>query len=150
MLPSSVKILFASQTESAELWLPLLRQALPHHEIVTVPEASVDIAIVATPPAGTFQKLGRLKLVQSLWMGVEKLLADPAYPRGVPLAWTRCRRCERTSHLARDRASYSTRSALSGSALAACRAGMTHANIAIAVSNATTMAIVKGSVGVTS
>jgi glyoxylate/hydroxypyruvate reductase len=41
---------------------------------------------VATPPAGTFQKLGRPKLVQSLWMGVEKLLADPTYPRGVPLA----------------------------------------------------------------
>jgi glyoxylate/hydroxypyruvate reductase A len=86
MLPSSVKILFASQTESAEVWLPLLRQALPHDELVALPDASVDIALVATPPAGTFQKLGRPKLVQSLWMGVEKLLADPAYPRGVPLA----------------------------------------------------------------
>jgi len=86
MLPSSVKILFASQTESAEVWLPLLRQALPHDELVVLPDPSVDIALVATPPAGTFQKLGRPKLVQSLWMGVEKLLADPAYPRGVPLA----------------------------------------------------------------
>ena len=45
--------------------------------------------------------------------------------------------------------SYSTRSALSGSTLAACRAGMTHASMAIAVSNSTTMAIVKGSVAVT-
>jgi glyoxylate/hydroxypyruvate reductase A len=86
MLPSSVKILFASQTEKAELWLPLLRRALPEDELVAVPDKSVDIALVATPPAGTFQKLGRPKLVQSLWMGVEKLLADPAYPRGVPLA----------------------------------------------------------------
>jgi glyoxylate/hydroxypyruvate reductase len=86
MLPSSVKILFASQTEKAELWLPLLRRALPEDELVAVPDKSVDIALVATPPAGTFQKLGRPKLVQSLWMGVEKLLADPTYPRGVPLA----------------------------------------------------------------
>jgi len=86
MLPSSVKILFASQTEKAELWLPLLRRALPEDELLAVPDKSVDIALVATPPAGTFQKLGRPKLVQSLWMGVEKLLADPAYPRGVPLA----------------------------------------------------------------
>ena len=46
-------------------------------------------------------------------------------------------------------ASYSTRSALSGSTRAACRAGMTHASIAIAVSNSTTTAIVKGSVAVT-
>jgi glyoxylate/hydroxypyruvate reductase A len=87
MLPSAkVKILFASQTEKAELWLPLLRQALPEDQLVAVPDKSVDIALVATPPAGTFQKLGRPRLVQSLWMGVEKLLADPTYPRGVPLA----------------------------------------------------------------
>ena len=45
--------------------------------------------------------------------------------------------------------SYSTRSALSGSAFAACRAGITHASIAIAVSTSTTTAIVKGSVAVT-
>jgi glyoxylate/hydroxypyruvate reductase len=81
-----LKILFASQTEKAEVWLPLLRQALPDDELVAVPDKLVDIALVATPPAGTFQKLGRPKLVQSLWMGVEKLLADPTYPRGVPLA----------------------------------------------------------------
>src|SRR5262245_41811560 len=86
MLPSRVKILFASQTEKAELWLPLLRRALPEDELAAVPDESVDIALVATPPAGTFEKLGRPKLVQSLWMGVEKLLADPTYPRGVPLA----------------------------------------------------------------
>ncbi len=81
-----MKILFASQTEKAEVWLPLLRQALPDDELVAVPDKLVDVALVATPPAGTFQKLGRPKLVQSLWMGVEKLLADPTYPRGVPLA----------------------------------------------------------------
>ena len=81
-----MKILFASLTEKAEIWVPLLRQALPHDEIVPQPDKSVDIALVATPPEGTFQKLGRPKLVQSLWMGVEKLLADPTLPRGVPLA----------------------------------------------------------------
>jgi glyoxylate/hydroxypyruvate reductase A len=81
-----LKILFASQTEKAELWLPLLRQALPDDQLLAIPDKSVDIALVATPPAGTFQKLGRPKLVQSLWMGVEKLLGDPTYPRGVPLA----------------------------------------------------------------
>ena len=81
-----MKILFASQTEKAEVWLPMLKQALPHDEIVAQPDKSVDVALVAMPPEGTFQKLGRPKLIQSLWMGVEKLLIDPTLPRGVPLA----------------------------------------------------------------
>ena len=81
-----MRILFASQSEKAEVWLPLLQAALPRDEFVAAPDKAVDIALVATPPDGTFEKLGRLKLVQSLWMGVEKLLADPTLPRGVPLA----------------------------------------------------------------
>jgi glyoxylate/hydroxypyruvate reductase A len=81
-----VKILFASISEKPDVWLPLLRQALPHDDITLSPAKDVDVALVATPPAGTFEQLGRPKLVQSLWMGVEKLLADPALPRGVPLA----------------------------------------------------------------
>jgi glyoxylate/hydroxypyruvate reductase A len=81
-----VKILFASTSEKPEIWLPLLRQALPRDEITVAPARDVDVALVATPPAGTFEQLGRPGLVQSLWMGVEKLLADPALPRGVPLA----------------------------------------------------------------
>ncbi|MGH8667692.1 MAG: 2-hydroxyacid dehydrogenase [Burkholderiales bacterium] len=81
-----MKILFASTVEKPEVWLPLLRRALPQDEITVAPAKDVDVALVATPPAGTFQKIGRPKLVQSLWMGVEKLLDDPALPSGVPLA----------------------------------------------------------------
>jgi len=83
-----VKILFASTAEKPGVWLPLLKQALPSDEIVVSPAKDVDVALVATPPAGTFQKIGRPKLIQSLWMGVEKLVADPTLPRGVPLART--------------------------------------------------------------
>jgi glyoxylate/hydroxypyruvate reductase A len=82
----ALNILFASQTEDASLWLPKLRQALPEDRFLVSPTAEVDVALVATPPAGTFEPLKRLKLVQSLWMGVERLLADPAFPKGVPLA----------------------------------------------------------------
>ena len=81
-----MKILFASTSERPETWLPLLRQALPQDEITLSPAEDVDVALLATPPGGTFEKLGRPRLLQSLWMGVEKLLADPALPRGVPLA----------------------------------------------------------------
>jgi len=81
-----MNILFASETEKAEFWVPLLEQALPQDRFVATADENIDVAIVATPPAGTLGKLKRVKLVQSLWMGVEKLLADPGLPQGVPLA----------------------------------------------------------------
>jgi glyoxylate/hydroxypyruvate reductase A len=81
-----LNILFASETEDPGVWLPRLRQALPQDRFFLSPETDIDVALVATPPGGTFEQLKRLKLVQSLWMGVERLLADPAFPKGVPLA----------------------------------------------------------------
>ncbi len=81
-----MNILFASQSEDPEVWLPLLRRALPRDAFFLAPQTEIDVALVATPPPGTFERLKGLKLVQSLWMGVERLLADPAYPKGVPLA----------------------------------------------------------------
>ncbi len=48
--------------------------------------AAVQVAFVANPPAGALQGLPGLRLVQSLWAGVDKLLADPTLPPDVPLA----------------------------------------------------------------
>jgi glyoxylate/hydroxypyruvate reductase A len=81
-----VKILFASTTEDATRWLPGLRALLPKDEFVQEPGPQVGVALVANPPPGTFERCTGLKLVQSLWMGVEKLLADPQLPRHVPVA----------------------------------------------------------------
>lgn len=81
-----MNILFASQIEPADRWLPLLKPALPRDNIVLEAQGDVDIALVASPPKGTLEKLKGAKLIQSLWMGVERLLADPALPRNVPLA----------------------------------------------------------------
>jgi glyoxylate/hydroxypyruvate reductase A len=81
-----VNILFASLVEKAEEWLPRLQHALPQDRFFAEPRSDIEIALVATPPSGTFEKLKGLKLVQSLWMGVEKLLEDPAIPPHVPLA----------------------------------------------------------------
>jgi glyoxylate/hydroxypyruvate reductase A len=87
-----MSILIATQFTPAEWaqWEPALRQALPHETLLTAwpvaePDA-VDIAIVANPPAGSLRGLNRLRLIQSLWAGVDKLLADPGLPAGVPLA----------------------------------------------------------------
>jgi len=81
-----VNILFASEMEKLQSWLPLLSSALPQDRITTSLDEKIDVALVATPPAGVLRKLRGVKLIQSLWMGVEGLLADPDYPKGVPLA----------------------------------------------------------------
>jgi glyoxylate/hydroxypyruvate reductase A len=82
----ALNILFASEKEDAGVWLPRLQKALPDDRFFVSPQDDIDVALVATPPRGTFEPLRKLKLVQSLWMGVEGLLADPALPKGVPLA----------------------------------------------------------------
>jgi glyoxylate/hydroxypyruvate reductase A len=46
----------------------------------------VDVALVANPPPGRLQGLKGLRLIQSLWAGVDRLLADTTLPRGVPIA----------------------------------------------------------------
>jgi glyoxylate/hydroxypyruvate reductase len=81
-----VNILFASTSEPPSRWIPELERALPQDRLVLQPSASVDVALVARPPVNTFERLPNLKLVQSLWMGVEQLLAHPALPRRVPVA----------------------------------------------------------------
>jgi glyoxylate/hydroxypyruvate reductase len=81
-----MRILFASTTERADVWRALLEPALPHDEIILSIDGPIDVALVANPPPGTLAALADAKLIQSLWMGVDKLLADPELPRDVPLA----------------------------------------------------------------
>jgi glyoxylate/hydroxypyruvate reductase len=84
-----VNILFASTKEKPEFWLPLLRKALPADRFYAFPETNggdIDVALVATHPKGAFAGLTRLKLIQSLWMGVENIIGDPELSRGVPVA----------------------------------------------------------------
>jgi glyoxylate/hydroxypyruvate reductase len=45
-----------------------------------------DVAVVGNPLPGRLAGCGRLQLVQSLWAGVDRLLADATLPAGVPLA----------------------------------------------------------------
>src|SRR5690349_22618812 len=80
-----MRILFASETEKPEFWIPLLQAALPGDEIVSEIKGRFDVAIVATPPAGLLARLEGVKLVQSLWMGVDRLIEE-GLPKGAPLA----------------------------------------------------------------
>ena len=85
----AVNILFASTKEKPQFWFPLLQKALPADQFFAWPDTNggdIDVALVATHPKGTFANLPRLKLIQSLWMGVENIVDDAELPRGVPVA----------------------------------------------------------------
>ena len=88
-----MSILLACDFDAGEWarWQAALMAALPGERLLhgrgdAADEADIDIAIVANPPPGALAGLPRLRLVQSLWAGVERLLADPTLPPAVPLA----------------------------------------------------------------
>lgn len=72
-------------------WQQALAAALPEAEWLDIAAArarpaEVQAAVVANPPPGSLQGLPALRLIQSLWAGVDRLLADPTLPAGVPVA----------------------------------------------------------------
>lgn len=75
-----------------ERWAQLLREAMPEEQWLLHPPrdaaeaAAVEVAVVANPEPGALSGLPNLRLIQSLWAGVDRLLQDPTLPVGVPLA----------------------------------------------------------------
>jgi len=82
-------IVFISRSDRAEDWLEHMRAAAPDEDIRVWPDvgdpAEVDIAVVAMPPEGELRRYPNLKAVLSLWAGVDSVLADPEFPRHLPL-----------------------------------------------------------------
>lgn len=76
--------------DERDAWLAALAAALP--EAVWWLDAGgpqagrIEVAVVANPAPGVLAGLPRLGLIQSLWAGVDRLLADPTLPAEVPLA----------------------------------------------------------------
>jgi len=86
-------ILLCGDFEAAELhaWRQSLQAALPDARWLSRDEATavadrVEAAVVANPPPGSLRGWPRLKLIQSLWAGVDRLLRDPTLPPDVPIA----------------------------------------------------------------
>ena len=86
-------------------WWPALHAALPGERLVRAraglsPDGAdrtdrtdgtegadpIDVALVANPWPGALRGLPGLRLIQSLWAGVDRLLADATVPAQVPLA----------------------------------------------------------------
>jgi glyoxylate/hydroxypyruvate reductase A len=79
-----------SPAEHAD-WLAALSAAMPEARWLDADAArrdpaSVQAAVVANPPPGSLQGLPKLRLIQSLWAGVDRLMGDATLPAGVPIA----------------------------------------------------------------
>jgi len=76
-------------SEERDAWLVELQRAMPearwHLHAPTQNAERIVAAVVANPPPGSLQGLPGLRLIQSLWAGVDRLLDDPSLPE-VPLA----------------------------------------------------------------
>jgi glyoxylate/hydroxypyruvate reductase len=90
MAERPTRVAFVSSEVEPARWLPQLEAALPQMRFEAWPgvadPAAVDVALVAAPPQGVLRRFPNLRFIQSLWMGVDGLLAEPTLPRGVPIA----------------------------------------------------------------
>jgi glyoxylate/hydroxypyruvate reductase A len=66
------------------LWRRELAAALPEAEWID--EGDAEVAVVANPPPGALAGMPGLRLIQSLWAGIDRLLEDATLPRAVPIA----------------------------------------------------------------
>jgi len=88
-----MKVLLAGSFEEGERseWLQALSTALPEAQWLDLAQAraapqDVTAAVVANPAPGSLQGWPNLRLIQSLWAGVDRLLQDRTLPAGVPIA----------------------------------------------------------------
>ena len=92
MSSAALSVLFSGSfdADEREAWWHALRTAAPecrwHRDGEPFDPASIDAAVVANPAPGALSNLPKLRLIQSLWAGVDKLLGDATVPTGVPLA----------------------------------------------------------------
>jgi phosphoglycerate dehydrogenase-like enzyme len=87
---SSLKIVVVNPNLNRNRWVEPLTGALPQHTVFDSrdphdPE-TVDVAVIGWIGDTDLGKYARLQMIQSLWMGVDRLLEDPSIPTGVPLA----------------------------------------------------------------
>jgi glyoxylate/hydroxypyruvate reductase A len=91
-----MRIAFDARLEGAERadWWRALTDALPDDDWVDAAVEGAtsarwrdaDVAVVANPLPGRLAGCTRLELIQSLWAGVDRLLADATLPATVPIA----------------------------------------------------------------
>lgn len=88
-----MKVLLCGEMTATEWvqWQAALAAAMPEARWLDADAAraqapEITAAVVANPAPGSLSGWPALRLVQSLWAGVDRLLADPLLPAGVPIA----------------------------------------------------------------
>jgi hypothetical protein len=88
----ALHVLLAGRFDPAEreAWWRALTAAAPEciwqRDDAPFDREVIDAAVVANPAAGLLASLPNLRFVQSLWAGVDKLLADATLPVHLPIA----------------------------------------------------------------
>src|SRR4051812_16940706 len=84
-----MNLMLCAQLDNVDVWKRELAAALPDEKIVVWPDvadpAQIDIALVAKPPRGVLELFPNVRLIASLWAGVDGPLAGPEWPRQVPM-----------------------------------------------------------------
>lgn len=83
-------LLFYSPIDRHDLWTDHLKALLPQLDVRVAPEGlarpdEIAYALVWKPSPGDLARLPRLACVFSLGAGVDHVIADPSYPKSVPL-----------------------------------------------------------------
>jgi glyoxylate/hydroxypyruvate reductase len=92
MSDAVLHVLLTGRFDAAEreAWWQALRAAAPqccwHRDDEPFDRTLIGAGVVANPEPGVLARLPNLRLIQSLWAGVDKLLADTTLPAHVPLA----------------------------------------------------------------
>ncbi len=88
-----MNVLLCGDIDAAEMqvWRRELAAAMPEAQWLDISAArarpdTVLAAVVANPQPGSLAGLPGLRLIQSLWAGVDRLLGDASLPAAVPLA----------------------------------------------------------------
>ena len=93
--PLHVVLMGELEPDEFDEWLTALREAsgsgaqwLTEAQARSKPHLAqqVQAAVVAQPAPGSLQAWPQLRLIQSLWAGVDRILADATVPQTVPLA----------------------------------------------------------------
>ena len=92
MSGTALHVLLSGRFDAAEreAWWQALRASVPecswHRDDEPFDRALIGAAVVANPAPGALAGLPNLRLIQSLWAGVDKLLGDATVPTNIPLA----------------------------------------------------------------
>ena len=97
-------LLFKCDMTAPEPWLEALVDQMPDREIRVFPDIKpredIEYALVYEPPPGLMNSLPNLKVIFSLWVGIDHLMKDPELPK-VPVVRMveRCMTVSMTEHV---------------------------------------------------